>query len=65
MMPNVDVTLIHTGYHLCEGSINNTTPTSGLDEDLNEGGNDPGNFSRRRTVWDDAEAEKEKDDQKW
>ena len=59
--PLVEVTRVVTHYHLCIGSTNSKNPTEGLDDDLKNGGDDPGNFSRRRghSQWDDEELEEE------
>lgn len=59
--PLVEVTRVVTHYHLCIGSTDSKNPTEGLDDDLNNGGDDPGNFSRRRghSQWDDEEEKEE------
>lgn len=59
--PLVEVTRVVTHYHLCIGSTDSKNPTKGLDDDLNNGGDDPGNFSRRRghSQWDDEEEKEE------
>lgn len=66
MTPEALVTLLATDFHLCQGSINGDTPTSGLDNDpLENGGNNPGDFSRRRgrgnarNQWEDDEMDEE------
>ena len=52
MLPTqVDINLL-----ICVGSPNKNTPTEGLDDDLVDGGDDPGDFSRRRnSVWNEQE----------
>jgi hypothetical protein len=44
--------MLDMDYHLCIGSSNKKNPASGLgdDENLQDGGNNPGDFSRRN-VW--------------
>ena len=65
MTPEALVTLLATDFHLCNGSINGDTPTDCLGEDLGDGGNDPGDFSRRRgrgnarNQWEDDEMDEE------
>lgn len=43
---------------------NKDNPTENLDDDLEDGGDDPGSFSRRgnRNVWDDEEDLEDRDD---
>jgi hypothetical protein len=55
--PEVCIVFTSTRYHLCIGSSNNSTPVSGGDEmnDVTDGGNNPGDFSRRCNDWDDEE----------
>jgi len=68
--PLVEVTRVVTHYHLCIGSTNSKNPTEGLDEDdLENGGDNPGNFSRRRghRQWDDEELYEEEleEEEEW
>lgn len=60
LKPETLLTILSTDYHLCTGSPNDTNPTNGLDGDLTDGGDNPGNFSRRRDIWEDEEEEEEK-----
>lgn len=55
--PATEVVLLTAGFHICEGSINTITPVSGLDDEepITPGGNNPGDFSRRRSLWDEEE----------
>lgn len=49
--PEILIELLSEETDLLNGSPNTQTPTSGLDGDLQNGGDNPGNFSRR-SVWD-------------
>lgn len=58
--PVIEVTRLIIGRHLCIGSTDSNNPTEGLDDDddLINGGDNPGSFSRRgRNQWDDDEEE--------
>ena len=59
VIPMVRVVRVATTTHLCIGSPKNNKPVEGLDDDLKPGGDDPGNFSRKRSVWDDEEEEQD------
>ena len=59
VIPMVRVVRVATTTHLCIGSPKNNDPVEGLDDDLGSGGDDPGNFSRKRSVWDDEEEEQD------
>ena len=56
VIPMVRVVRVATTTHLCIGSPKNSDPVDGLDE-LEPGGDDPGTFSRKRSLWDDEEEE--------
>ena len=58
VIPMVRVVRVATTTHLCIGSPKNNDPVEGLD-DVEPGGDDPGNFSRKRSVWDDEEEEQD------
>jgi len=57
--PMAEVTKVTFGHHICIGSVNTSNSTDGLDEELDYGGDDPGDFSRRRrsprNQWDNEE----------
>ncbi len=57
--PSTDIVFLAIGSQICTGSPNPKQPTN-LDE-VEDGGNNPGDFSRRRrrNVWDDEEEEEE------
>ena len=57
--PVTELVVLSTGCHICIGSTNTENPTNGLDDEpLENGGNDPGDFSRRKSQWDaDTEGE--------
>ncbi len=59
--PMVVVTQVVTNYHLCFGSLSKEKAVEGLDENLVDGGNNPGSFSRRNDRWEDEE----EDDVRW
>lgn len=57
--PALLIVPVTTGCQICIGSPNKQKPTDGLGEGITDGGNNPGNFSRRRhrNDWDDEEEE--------
>ena len=57
--PAAEEILATPDYEICIGSTNTENPTNGLDDEpLENGGNDPGDFSRRKSQWDaDTESE--------
>ena len=59
VIPMVRVVRVATTTHLCIGSPNSDKPTQGLDDDLGPGDDNPGNFSRKRSVWNDEEEEQD------
>ena len=53
LKPEMMLTIVSTGTHFCIGSPNKTNPTD-LD-DVSYGGDNPGSFSRSKSVWDEED----------
>ncbi|MBQ8467040.1 MAG: hypothetical protein IJ546_05010 [Prevotella sp.] len=51
-MPQILVMNVAVENHLCGGSPDPNSPYSGIDDNLVDGGNDPGSFSREDSYWD-------------
>lgn len=51
-MPQIIVMTVAVENHLCGGSPNLSSPINGLDGEFENGGNNPGEFSRGYDDWD-------------
>ena len=51
--PSISVKNAMAEYEFCKTSLNGETPYQGLDDTIEYGGGEPGDFSRQHSVWDE------------